>query len=277
MAEFRVSVEPPVQIEAHGHASCTLAGRGARARCCRQLLQHARRATTCDAMGHNSPEYLHTLIEAVKLAFADREAYYGDPRFVEVPIEELISKEYAARRTADLRAIELGRGMPPPGDPCNTGRREALGLADQRSHRRAATARRHHLGLRASTARQCILAPRRATCSIDIAHHPGHRPVSVFARHAIVGRSDASVARSRQASAAPDAEPRAGDAQGRASSCRSARRAATCRCKAMLQVFLNIVVFGMDPQVAVEAPRFASLQSSRIRSSRTPTTRDASI
>ncbi len=50
------------------------------------------------AMGHNNPDYIHTVIEAAKLAFADREAYYGDPEFVKVPLERLLSKEYAAER-----------------------------------------------------------------------------------------------------------------------------------------------------------------------------------
>jgi len=50
------------------------------------------------AMGHNTPEYIHTVIEAAKLAFADREAYYGDPEFVQVPLARLLSKQYAAER-----------------------------------------------------------------------------------------------------------------------------------------------------------------------------------
>jgi gamma-glutamyltranspeptidase/glutathione hydrolase len=49
-------------------------------------------------MGHNSPQYLHTVVEAVKLAFADRDAYYGDPKFSKIPEEILLSKEYAAER-----------------------------------------------------------------------------------------------------------------------------------------------------------------------------------
>ncbi len=49
-------------------------------------------------MGHNSAAYLHTLIEAAKLAFADRERYYADPDFVEVPLETLLSKGYAEGR-----------------------------------------------------------------------------------------------------------------------------------------------------------------------------------
>ncbi len=50
------------------------------------------------AMGHNSPQYLHTVVEAVKLAFADRDEYYGDPKFSKIPEEILLSKDYAAER-----------------------------------------------------------------------------------------------------------------------------------------------------------------------------------
>ena len=49
-------------------------------------------------MGHNSTDYVHNLLEAPKLAFADREAYYGDPDFVEVPLEGLLSKSFAEER-----------------------------------------------------------------------------------------------------------------------------------------------------------------------------------
>src|SRR4029079_15803782 len=49
-------------------------------------------------MGHNSPEYIHTLAEALKLALADRDRYYGDPNFVNIPAAELLSKNYAALR-----------------------------------------------------------------------------------------------------------------------------------------------------------------------------------
>jgi gamma-glutamyltranspeptidase/glutathione hydrolase len=71
-------------------------------------------------MGHNSTEYLHTLIECAKLAFADREAYYGDPLFDNVPLERLLSPEYASQRrglveaqaSVELRPGDLGRGVP---------------------------------------------------------------------------------------------------------------------------------------------------------------------
>ena len=57
-------------------------------------------------MGHNSADYIHTVIEAMKLAFADREFHYGDPKFADVPMKRLLSKEYAAERR---KLIDRGR------------------------------------------------------------------------------------------------------------------------------------------------------------------------
>lgn len=49
-------------------------------------------------MGYNSPAYLHNLAEAMKLAYADRDAWYGDPKFASVPVQTLLSKDYSAKR-----------------------------------------------------------------------------------------------------------------------------------------------------------------------------------
>ena len=69
-------------------------------------------------MGHNSAPYLHAVTEALKLSFADRNKFVGDPKFVpNIPMKALLSKEYAATRRALIdpdRAIE---GEPAPGDP----------------------------------------------------------------------------------------------------------------------------------------------------------------
>jgi len=52
------------------------------------------------AMGYASANYLHTIVEAMKLAYADRDSYYADPEFVKVPSEGLLSKAYAKERAA---------------------------------------------------------------------------------------------------------------------------------------------------------------------------------
>jgi gamma-glutamyltranspeptidase/glutathione hydrolase len=52
------------------------------------------------AMQHNSTEYINTLVEALKLAYADRDTYYGDPKFVKVPSDTLLSDKYADERRA---------------------------------------------------------------------------------------------------------------------------------------------------------------------------------
>jgi gamma-glutamyltranspeptidase/glutathione hydrolase len=67
------------------------------------------------AMGHNSADYVHTVHESIKLAYDDRNAFYGDPAFVSVPMTGLLSKEYAAarRKLIGTRAAMEHR----PGDP----------------------------------------------------------------------------------------------------------------------------------------------------------------
>jgi len=53
------------------------------------------------SMKMNSADYIHTLVEAMKLAYADRDTYYGDPKFVKIP-EKLLTKEYAAERRKQI-------------------------------------------------------------------------------------------------------------------------------------------------------------------------------
>src|SRR6185503_15350117 len=80
------------------------------------------------ALGHNSPAYLHRIIETVKLAFSDRHTYYGDPHFIKVPAEQLLSKAYAEirRRLISDRAFP---DMPAPGDLAGVSRRPAAAIA----------------------------------------------------------------------------------------------------------------------------------------------------
>jgi gamma-glutamyltranspeptidase/glutathione hydrolase len=63
-------------------------------------------------LGPNSPDYWHLLVEAKKLAFADRAKYYTDPKFAEVPTATLISKDYAAKRAKLIDPKKAGVGVP---------------------------------------------------------------------------------------------------------------------------------------------------------------------
>ncbi len=63
------------------------------------------------AMGFGSSEYIHHFVEAKKLAFEDRALYYADPAFNQLPVEELISKEYAARRAKLINQKRASRNL----------------------------------------------------------------------------------------------------------------------------------------------------------------------
>src|SRR5215472_3077128 len=67
-------------------------------------------------MGLNSADYIHTVIEAEKLALADRDEYYGDPKFVKVPMQELLSDQYTKMRRELIDPKKASLGLR-PGDP----------------------------------------------------------------------------------------------------------------------------------------------------------------
>lgn len=82
------------------------------------------------SMGHNKPEVIHRSVEALKLALADRDVYFADPLFEDVPVRELLSPKYAELRRAliDPRQASLAQR---PGDP-----RAGKALLDQAETRR---------------------------------------------------------------------------------------------------------------------------------------------
>lgn len=65
------------------------------------------------SMGFGSSEYLHHFVEAKKLAFEDRAKYYADPAFNKIPVEQLISKEYAAKRRELINPSRASRSLDP--------------------------------------------------------------------------------------------------------------------------------------------------------------------
>jgi gamma-glutamyltranspeptidase / glutathione hydrolase len=96
LARWRASAEQPVTLEYRGLTVCKTGpwGQGP------VFLQQLALLDGFDlaAMGQGSAEFIHTVVECSKLAFADREAWYGDPRGSEVPLAALLSAEYAAER-----------------------------------------------------------------------------------------------------------------------------------------------------------------------------------
>ncbi|MDW3645485.1 MAG: gamma-glutamyltransferase [Bacteroidia bacterium] len=83
------------------------------------------------SMGFGSTAYLHALTEAKKLAFEDRAKFYADPAFNKLPIDELISKEYAARRRALIDPTEAARSYPAGDAEIEMGNTTYLTVADK--------------------------------------------------------------------------------------------------------------------------------------------------
>ena len=68
-------------------------------------------------IGHNTADYVHLVAEALKLSFSDRDAFYGDPDFVDVPIRGLLSEKYTLKRRQDINADKAWPAMPHAGNP----------------------------------------------------------------------------------------------------------------------------------------------------------------
>ena len=198
------------------------------------------------AMGHNSPQYLHTVVEAVKLAFADRDRYYGDPKFSKIPEEILLSKAYAAERrklidpgraSMESRPGELGVGAPminvTPGDAI-VHDTTCVNVVDQWGNAYSATPSGAWLpsviagdtGVPFSSRLQSFIGT------------PGHANFLAPGKRPRVTLSPTMVTKNGEF--AFEMSTPGGDNQD----------------QAMLQAMLNIIDFGMSPQEAVEAPRF---------------------
>ena len=190
-------------------------------------------------LGHNSPAYLHTLIEAMKLSFADRERYYGDPRFVDVPMDALLSADYAAQRRA-LIGGSASPALPPAGNPSAASGSPNTSLdtsyvcvVDGDGNAFSATPSDVSYdtpvipgtGLcPSSRGSQSWAVPGHASCVA-----PGKRPRLTPCPSLAIMEGEFVM---------PLGTP-GGDVQT----------------QAMLQTFLNVIVFGMSPQEAVEHPR----------------------
>ncbi len=254
LSQFSVDVETPLSIR---FRDTTVFG-------CRPwcqgpvLLQTLKILEGIDvkALGHNTPSYIHTLIEALKLAFADRHAYYGDPKFVDVPIDALLSDAYTAQRRSLINADIAWSDMPPAGSA------EELGIGA----RAAVTAKadKEYVEGDPDTSYVCAV-DRHGNCfSATPSDGAINGPV-------IPGTGIAPSSRGMQswtdpthpACLAPGKRPRL--TPNPSIAMRDGKwimpfgtPGNDVQPQAMLQVFLNMVVFDMTPQQAIEQPRFAS-------------------
>jgi gamma-glutamyltranspeptidase/glutathione hydrolase len=249
LARFTTKFEEPVSADYHGVTvhKCQPWSQGP------VFLQQLRLLEGIDlrAMRHNTADYIHILVEAAKLAFADREAYYADPDFVRVPLEGLLSRKYAELRCAliDPRQASIEQR---PGDPIamralsDTGGLEARSWGTGTIHVTAADGRGNMVACTASggwiPSSPVIdtlgfpLGTRMQTFYLDERHpnalQPGKRPRTTLTP---------SIA-TREGEPFLSFGTPGGDQQDQWT----------------LQFFINLIDFGMGLQEAIEAPRFST-------------------
>jgi gamma-glutamyltranspeptidase / glutathione hydrolase len=199
------------------------------------------------AMRHNSPQYLHTVIEAVKLGFADRDRHYGDPKFSKIPEQVLLSTDYAAERrklidpahaSMESRPGNVGAMGPMPtsgpvGSPVVQDT-TCVNAVDRWGNVFSATPSGAWLPSVIAGDTGIPLSTRLQSFVITPGHPnqlaPGKRPRVTLSPTMVLKDGKPYLALSTPG----------GDNQD----------------QALLQVLLNIIEFGMTPQEAVEAPRF---------------------
>jgi len=118
----------PISVDFRGHTVWELppSGQGVAALQMLRMLE----AWDLAAMGHNSPEALHLMIEAKKLAFADLERHVADPASMEVTPEALLDPDYVARRRALIDPSRAAHALPEPGMRSTAGETVYLTVAD---------------------------------------------------------------------------------------------------------------------------------------------------
>lgn len=151
LANHATRVEPPVRVDYRGYTVCKC-GPWTQGPVLLEALQLLE-GFDLKAMGLHSADSLHVIVEAMKLAFADRDTYYGDPLCANVPLDRLLSKEYAdeRRRLIDMQNASLklrpgrlpGRlhpqGAPPTAHPPRTRDTTTCLVADRQGNIVAAT------------------------------------------------------------------------------------------------------------------------------------------
>ena len=251
MASYATPIEKPLSINFRGTEvySCRPWCQGP------VLLQMLNMLNDIDltAMGHNSTNYIHYLAETIKLSFADRERYYGDPNFVDVPVEKLLSSEFARQRQAQINLQKAWPKMPPAGEI------EGFGGISLRSKTNSDASFSEP-----DTSYTCTMDQHGNVCSITPSDVSFESPVIPGLGFCPSARGSQSFAvRGHASEIAPGKRPRLTPNPAMA-----IRRnqfvmpfgapGGDTQPQGMLQVILNHLVFGMDIQSSIEAPRFST-------------------
>jgi gamma-glutamyltranspeptidase/glutathione hydrolase len=206
------------------------------------------------SMAHNSPDYLHLIIEALNLAFADREAYVGDPKFVRVPTAALLSGAYARRQRARIDMKRAFGRMPDAGDP------EATHPAGAALQARPARARGAST-VSPDTIYCCAMDRFGNAYSATLSDSSDDTPTIPGTGLAISTRGCQSrLTPGHPAEVKPGKRPRLTPSPALALLDGKPFMAlgtpgGDVQQQSMLQVFLNVTQFGMAVQQAIEAPR----------------------
>ena len=251
-AAFRLEVERPLRTVFHGY-EVYKAGFWTQGAVLLQAL-NILEGYDLEALGWNTPQYIHHLVESLKLAFADRDAWYADPEFVSVPVE-LLSKQYASDRRAlinpkrastEFRPGTFGKRRPvhPSRHPRRRPLPDALASKDTTSINIASADGMLFSASPSGAWMPSVIAGRtgipltqRGHSFLTIPGHPnvvepGKRPRITLTPTLVTRRGEPFMALSTPG----------GDQQE----------------QALLQVLLAALVFNFNPQAAVEAPRFQS-------------------
>jgi len=205
------------------------------------------------ALGHNSTAYVHVVTEAMKLAFADREQYYADPRQVEVPIDALLKDEYGALRALliDMQQASLEIR---PGDPSMA----ADMLPREKRHATAPWgAGTVHVDAMDAEGNSCAFTPSGAWIKSsevmpDLGFPLGNRLSNFY-----VGPSDHPNVVAPRKRPRTTISPTIVKKDGRTMiACGS--MGGDQQDQWQVQFLLNRLVFGMPVQAAIEAPKFSS-------------------
>ena len=198
-------------------------------------------------MGHNNADYIHVVTEAMNLAFSDRENYYGDPNYVYVPMDQLLSTDYASERRQMIDMARAFGEMPSAGG--------AGSLLDAAATKSPA---------QADTSYVCAIDAEGNAFSATPSDGIGSTPVVPGLGLICSGRGSQSwIDADHPSSLHPGKRPRL--TPNPAMAFKDGKLfmpfgtpGGDMQPQAMLQTFLNVVVFGMDVQQAIEAPRFGT-------------------